>query len=149
MLAALSGAAQTADIPGALGLVRKGVPTAANLAVATTAILVAVHFLPHLYVPSGWLIGLVHERLLTALAPSASASAVVLIVGEELFFRGFLQRRFGAWLAGIAAFATVGLTAPVAGAFTMLLLGVVAHRAGSVLPTLAARLLALAALAAL
>lgn len=68
----------------------------------------------------------------------AGAAAVVVVIGQELWFRSILLSRLGVWWSTAVWIGVVGLTAPVHAAVSGLVLGVLSRRHGVLVAILAA-----------
>ncbi|MCO4747883.1 MAG: hypothetical protein KC912_24030, partial [Proteobacteria bacterium] len=88
-------------------------------------------------------------RLGDALQPELLLPLVAVVIGQELVFRGFLQRAVGPWVALGAFVLTISPLDPLHGIGVGLPLAVLAMHTRSPLPGIAARLLASVALLAL
>lgn len=140
--------ARERNIPSALGAWRTDARAwgAAALGAVAVACLLPADNLAHTRLPAEGLAADAAERLYAALTPGWSSTPLLfagVVVLQELLFRGWL-RRDGGQLLQIALFALVfSPQDPARGAAIAAVLGAVAHvGGGSVLPAIAAHLLA-------
>ncbi len=78
------------------------------------------------------------QQLPGGMAMPAGAAAVVVVIGQELWFRSILLSRLGVWWSTAVWIGVVGLTAPVHAAVSGLVLGVLSRRHGVLVAILAA-----------
>ncbi|MFT4623437.1 MAG: hypothetical protein ACI8PZ_002093, partial [Myxococcota bacterium] len=143
LLLSLNGAASTSSLRDALG-VRRPTRVAAIAALAVGALLMlsqGAAIQPNAAAATAWA-GVV-ERLGAAVQPTwAGAGAGLLaVIGQEVFFRGWVQQRWGPVVSVLAFAFVVTPLAPLSGLVVgVSLSGLIAITGGSVLTSLGARL---------